>query len=54
MQHVGAVKPLALHQKRLRPEHFLDRHQAHWIAERFIRLRVREPLVVHFGDSVAA
>ena len=54
VQHVGAVEALALHEKRLRPDHFLDGHQPHGKAERLVPHRIREPFVVHFGDAVAA
>ena len=54
VQDVGAVEALALHQERLRPDHFLDRHQPHRKAERLVPHRIRKPLVVHFGHAVAA
>ena len=54
VQDVSAVEALALHEKRLRPDHFLDGHQPHRKAQRFVPLRIRKPLVVDFRHAVAA
>ena len=53
VRDIGAVVPLALHDQRLRPDHFLGRTQLDGRAEYLFVHRVREPLVVHYGDAVA-
>jgi hypothetical protein len=53
MIDIGAVEALALHDERLRPDHFLRGTQLHRDPEDLVGNGVREPFVVDGGDPVA-
>jgi hypothetical protein len=52
MGHVGAVKALPLHNKRLGPDGLFNRRDLHRYAEDLTPLGILKPPVVHLGHAV--
>jgi len=53
VRNIGAVEPLAFHNVRLHPNHFLWRTKLHRQAKELVTTRPLEPCVIHFAQSVS-
>ncbi len=53
VRDVSAVEPLAFHDVRLHPNHFLGRAVFHRHAQQLLIARTLEPRIIHFAQSIA-